>query len=133
MEPSKTFLDFIYLSKKVNNAPVLAFKIRKSLKTYGLNFNDILSCSTDNCRLKNKTFLELQIWFSSLASVNYLLILMHDFFRGLHTPLQASSRASAANPSQDFSKNYVPIKSCIISKNRIDKNNKNCFLSKSEK
>ena len=30
-------------------------------------------------------------------------------------------------------KNYVPIKLCIISKNRIEKTNKNNFLSKSEK
>lgn len=76
------FLDFIYLSEEVNDAPVLAAKIRQSLKSYRLNINDILSCSTDNCSLMNKTCLELQVW--RIPCVLHLLnLIFHEFIKAI--------------------------------------------------
>lgn len=56
------FLDFIHLSEETNDALVLAAKIKRTLGLYGLDVEDILSCTTDNCPLMNRTSIELQLW-----------------------------------------------------------------------
>lgn len=56
------FLDFIHLSEEINNANVLSTKIRESLEHYGINVDDILSCTTDNCSLMCLTAECLDLW-----------------------------------------------------------------------
>lgn len=76
------FLDFIQLTEEINDAPVLAKKIKASLKNYNLNVNDFLSCCTDNCSLMCKTAETLDLW--RIPCVLHLLnLIFQEFIKGI--------------------------------------------------
>lgn len=56
------FLDLQQLYEEINDAQVLSDVIKKSLKKYNLSISDIISCTTDNCNLMQKTAECLNIW-----------------------------------------------------------------------
>lgn len=72
------FLDFIKLNIDINDAPLLAGKINKSLKSYDLTGYDILTCATDNCNLMNLTAELLDIW--KIPCILHLFNLIFEVF-----------------------------------------------------
>ncbi|KAK8835293.1 hypothetical protein M9Y10_017582 [Tritrichomonas musculus] len=56
------FLDLIYLYSEINDSDVLSGEIVKCLNGYGLRMSDIISCTTDNCRLMIGTAEKLLTW-----------------------------------------------------------------------
>lgn len=56
------FLDLIYLYSEINNADLIANKVKESLQKYGLYMIDIVSCTTDNCPLMVQSVEKLLTW-----------------------------------------------------------------------
>ena len=52
----------IYLFSEINDSDVLSGEIVKCLNGYGLRMSDIISCTTDNCRLMIGTAEKLLTW-----------------------------------------------------------------------
>ena len=82
------FLDFIHLSEEVNDAEVLSAKIRKSLCQYGINIDEVLSCTTDNCPLMCRTAECLDLW--RIPCVLHILnLIFKEFVIGITKKISA--------------------------------------------
>lgn len=72
------FLELIELTSENDNTVNLAIEVSSCLDKYGLNLDNIVSCSTDNCSVMNATADELNLW--RLHCTCHLLNLIFEEF-----------------------------------------------------